>query len=552
MRHANSGAARPAAGDMPLSREGTLAGTWTLIRFILRRDRVRIPVWTVAVGGSIVGTALSYADTFPTQTDLDSRAELAGTPVFVAFNGPGFGLDNYTLGAMVAHETLYLAIILVALMSVFLTVRHTRAEEESGRAELVRSAVTGRHAMLASSLVVVSALNVVVGLLTAAGLSGIDRLDGRGSLTFGISMIAAGLVFTAVAAVVLQVTEYSRGAVGIGVAVLGASYAVRAVGDVSETGLSWLSPFAWSLHTRAYVDERWWPLLLSLTLAVVLTAAAIMLNARRDVVAGLMPARPGRPHASPRLTRLGGLPFRQQRAGMLAWTAGLALLGAAFGPLLSDIEEFVAENERVQEIVAAAQGATIIESFLGTITGMLALLATGFAVSSALRMRNEEAVGRLEPLLATGLPRHRWMAGYLIVMLGGSMIVMLAGSLTLGVTASIDQRDPALVFNLLAAGVVHMPAIWVVAMLAVALFGVLPRLAPAAWLVLGYGVIVSLLGPAIGLEESQLRNLSPFDHVPELPGAEFSIMPVVILSAIAVGLALAGLAGFRRRDLHAA
>ena len=39
-------------------------------------------------------------------------------------------------------------------MSILLVVRHTRADEETGRAELVGAGVVGRHAPLAAALVV--------------------------------------------------------------------------------------------------------------------------------------------------------------------------------------------------------------------------------------------------------------------------------------------------------------------------------------------------------------------------------------------------------------
>lgn len=530
-------------------RRGSLVGTRTLIRFVVRRDRVRMPVWIAAITVALLGTAQSYAETFPTQADLDQRAELAANPIFIAFNGPGHGLDNYTLGAMVANEALYLGVILVALMSVFLTVRHTRAEEESGRSELVRATVVGRHASTTAALAVVATVNVVVGLLTAAALSSLDELDGTGSLMFGASMIAAGLVFTAVAMVAAQITEHARGAVGIGVAALGVTYVLRAVGDVSGTGLSWLSPFAWSLETRAFVDERWWPLLVSLLLTLGLAAGAMVLSTRRDVGAGLVPPRPGAPRASDRLIRPDGFALRLQAGSLVAWAAGLMLLGASFGSLLADIEEFAADNEQVQDIIAAAEGGTLLESFLGTMTLMLALLATGCAIQSIMRLRGEEVAGRAEPLLATSLSRTRWVGGYLSVAMAGSALVLLAGSVGLGVTGAANQGDASLLFDLLAAGLVYVPAVWVVIGIVLALFGLAPRVVTAGWLVLVYGVVVFLLADAMDLP-GWTRNLSPFHHVPELPGAEFEAGPVFVLVALAAALIAAGIVGFRRRDVY--
>ena len=42
-------------------------------------------------------------------------------------------------------------------MAILLVVRHTRAEEETGRAELVGAGVVGRHAPLAAALITAGA-----------------------------------------------------------------------------------------------------------------------------------------------------------------------------------------------------------------------------------------------------------------------------------------------------------------------------------------------------------------------------------------------------------
>ena len=74
---------------------------------------------------------------------------------------------------------------------------------------------------------------------------------------------------------------------------------------------------------------------------------------------------------------------------------------------------------------------------------VLALLAGAYAVSSALRLTSEETSGRLEPLLATGLSRARWMLGTLTMTVLGSAAVLLAAGLGLGSTYALSTSDPA-------------------------------------------------------------------------------------------------------------
>jgi ABC-2 type transport system permease protein len=64
-------------------------------------------------------------------------------------------------------------------------------------------------------------------------------------------------------------------------------------------------------------------------------------------------------------------------------------------------------------------------------------------------------------------------------------------------------------------------------------------------------VLVALVGAALQLDQ-WVMDLSPFSHVPRLPGAGASAAPLVALAAVAVALGAAGLAGLRRRGIPVA
>src|SRR5690606_37476805 len=123
----------------------TFAGTGALLRFNLRRDRIRIPVWVLSLGLIMVTAPSTYVGLYPTAEDRTTQATVIGAnPAMKAMTGPGFGIDNYTYGAMIANEYLGFMLIFVGLMAAFIVVRHTRTEEETGRAELVRASTVGR------------------------------------------------------------------------------------------------------------------------------------------------------------------------------------------------------------------------------------------------------------------------------------------------------------------------------------------------------------------------------------------------------------------------
>lgn len=529
-----------------LVRTSGLTGALILTRFTARRERVRMAIWTLGVTALVVLTASSIKGLFPSQAALDQAAAAsANNAAVIAFNGPVQGLD--TVGGEVAFQAGSFGLVLVGLMSLLMIGRCTRAEEENGRTELLRAAALGRNAQTASALLIVTAMNVLIAVLATAGLVA-EGLPWIGSLTFGVSFLAVGLVFTALALLTAQLSQSSRTASAIAGVVLGFAFAIRAVGDIGDGRLSWLSPIGWSQKVRPYAGERWWPFLVPLAATVLLLLGARSLSARRDLGAGLVQPRPGPAEASAALGRPLGLAVRLQRASVLAWTAGVALLGFLYGTVANDIQSFVGDNKALQEVFAAAGGPSVVNAYFGTVMLVLALVAGGFAVASVQRMRSEETALLAEPVLATPIGRVRWMATYLTVSLGGSVLVMAGGGLGAGIPYAVEAHDAGRVPSLVGAALVQLPAIWLLVGVASALFGLLPRAMAAGWAVLTGCFVVGLLGEVLKLPR-WLSDLSPFEHTPALPAARLTLTPLAVLVAVALVLLAAGIGGFRHRDL---
>ena len=330
-------------------------------------------------------------------------------------------------------------------------------------------------------------------------------------------------------------------------AALGGAYLLRAAGDVGDGTLSWLSPIGWGQAMRPYAGERWWPLALSLAAAAALVAVAFALRARRDEGAGLVQPRPGPAAASTGLMRPLGLALRLQRGALFGWSAGLFFSGVSIGLTGNDAESLVGDNADLGDFLGGT-GGDIVDQYFAVSMLSMALIGAGFGIQAALRMRGEETSGRLEPLLATALSRRRWLAAYVGVALAGSVVVLGANGLGAGIAHAINSDDASRLPELLAAGLAPVPAVWVLVGATVALFGVVPRAAAAAWGVLGACFALSLLGPLLGLPDWVL-DLSPFQHVPQLPAADFSAAPLLALSAVAAALIALGAGAFRRRDI---
>ncbi|MFE5238710.1 MULTISPECIES: ABC transporter permease [unclassified Streptomyces] len=544
-------ATRTPAQARPLAGPGALTGTRTLLRFDLRRDRVRLPVWILAL---YLGT-LSTADKFTTlYADPEARASVMktmGGPAGLAMSGPRHYLDDYTFGAMLGHQMLGFTAVLTGLMSVLVVTRHTRDEEETNRAELVRSTVVGRHAHLAAALWTAVIANLALAALLAVTLGAMDLAPGgaTGPLLYGLAHAAVGIVFACVAAVTTQITAHTRGASGMALAVIGLAYALRAAGDAGgDDALSWLSPIGWVQRTYPYVDDNGWPLLLCLVFAALCAGAGFVLSTRRDVGAGLRATRPGSPEASGALLRPLGFALRLHRSVLAGFGAGLFLMGAMYGSVLGQADDMLKNIDQVQEALRRIGGATMAESFASMIMVILAVVASVHVVMAALRPRAEENAGRAEPLLATGLSRARWAGSHLAVALAGGTAMLLAAGLGIGLAGAASAGDPGLVLSLTGAALAYAPALWVTTAVAAVLFGWLPRAAQAAWAVPVYAFVTGYLGQLLRFPD-WMNGLSPFGHVPQLPAAPMEWTPLVVLTLVAAALLWLGLEGFRRRDL---
>lgn len=530
----------------------TLTGTGKLVRLILRRDRLLMPLWILFIGVVPLSVASSFAALYPTAAARQQFAAVSGpNATFVALYGRLFGSS---LGELVTWRCGFVPVI-VGLISLLTIIRHTRVEEESGRRELVASTAVGRNAGLAAALLATFGADLVLGCLIALGLMS-QHLPAVGSLALGLEFAAAGWAFAAIGGVAAQLTEGAGGARGIGISALGTAYLLRVGGDVSaQSGgafswLSWLSPIGWIQRMRPYDGDRWWILVLVAGMTGLIAAAAFALSARRDVGAGLLPARPGPATAAPHLRSPLALAWRLHRGLLASWFAGLAVVGVVLGGVANGIGNLVGGNRNLEDIFARLGGPRgIIDAYLAGMMGLLALLAAGYAIQATLRLRSEETSGRAESVLATAVGRLQWAGSHLVFSILGSAAVLLGAGATTGLTYGFAAGHPGReLVREAGAAMVQLPAVWVLVAVAVALVGLLPRLAAASWGALALCLLFGLVGAALQLSH-WLLDISPFSHIPKVPGGPVSVPPLASLLAIAVALGVAGLVGLRHRNI---
>jgi len=529
------------------------AGTGQLSRLAFRRDIAVLAACVFGIAALLAITARDLKVLYPTAAGRVAVAAKAGeNPALRFLLGQ---LNGTSVGAFLAARWAVWGAAFTVLLTIFIVVRHTRADEEAGRLELVGSAAVGRQAPLTAALLAAATANMAIALLTFVWLIGL-RMPVAGSAALALSISGCGLVFGGVAAIAAQLAVTARDARGVAIAALGAAFVLRAVGDSASAGLSrltWVSPLGWVELTRAFgsAGERWWVLTLPLAASAVLVAAAFMLAAWRDHSAGLLPDRPGRATASGLLRGPFGLAWRLQRPVLAAWLAAFVFAFAAFGSGANGIGSIIGGSARLRHyLLKIGYQATITDAYLSALMLIAGLAAAAYATSAVLRLRTEETGNLAEPVLASATGRTRWALSHISVAAVGACLLIAAAGLSAGLgygilTGSVSTQLP----QVLAAAAARLPAAIVLPAVAVLLFGLLPWESTAlAWTAVALAGVIAVFGPPLQWP-TWMMDISPFTQIPKLPGATVSAQPVLWLCAVALTMGTVGLAGLRRRDL---
>ncbi|MCL2402125.1 MAG: ABC transporter permease [Oscillospiraceae bacterium] len=525
---------------------GAFCNSGKLIKFMLRRERVNATLWL----GTLILFSVALVPAMADMFDPAARQALAETlqnPAMIAMMGPVFGADNYTAGAMYFGTMFLWMAIAVAVINILLIVRHTRADEEKGRAEVVRSLPVGRMAILNAAMILAFIVNVILAAFTGLGIAvlGVECMGFAASMLYGAALGVVGMFFAAVAALFSQLCASSRGALGYSGAALGVFYFMRAAGDVSNEAFSLLSPLGLAQRTQVYVGNYVWPVVILVLACAIMTVAAYRLNARRDIDQGFIAARPGARDG--RLKTPFGFTYRLVRNSLIAWFIIMLLLGASYGSLLGDIETFVAESEFYQMVIGANDEFTTAEMFVTMVNAMAALTCLVPVLMAVLKLRTEEREGRAEHLLTRSVSRIKYLSAFAAPALVMSVLFQLATAIGLYISAAAVLDVPVAFAFLVRSNLVYLPALWITLGVAIFLIGILPRATGAVWAYFGFSFFTAFMGRMLNLP-GWLVRLSPFGYIPQLPVDEIRYSVLLTLITVAAVLTALGFVFYKRRD----
>jgi ABC-2 type transport system permease protein len=525
----------------------------------LRRDRWQLAIWVLGIGALALFSATAIQQTYGEQS---SRAEILqvalATPAILMLRGLARGPD---IGAFTFFQIYSFLALLAGLMSTFLAVRHSRAEEESGSAELIASTPAGRLTPAVATFLHGTAANVLVALAVFAGFSA-KGLDPAGSLVAGAATGAVGLAFLGVGLFVAQLMGTSRGANGFSSALVVLAYILRGIGDAAGTpnadgtvmtagAASWFSPIGWGQQTFAFTGDRWWPLLLPLALAVVCGGAAWLILERRDSGASVWGALPGRTSARPGLNSPTALALRLQTGSIIGWALGGLAMGLLAGSLGSAIAAANIADSNVTAALRAmlqSQGVSLTQLLISVMFSIAGVLAAACGLQAVIRLRQEEAAGTAELLLAAPVGRMHWLVSYML--LGTASVVLVMFLTAFGAWASLTgsadtSMDGWAVWE---TAVAQLPAALIYLAVPALVFVLWPSATIAVgWALLGAGVVLGIFGGMVGLDQS-IRDISPFSHTPVPNGSTTDWSGAWWMLAIAALAAVVAVIGMRRRE----
>jgi len=567
--------------------ENSLSLTW----FMLKRERIVSSVWIAGLVVAIVGLVPGMREALDADSQIALFAMLEN-PSLVAMMGPPYALINETFGSLYTSLMLLICAFTVGLMNVFLVIRHTRADEEKWRYEVVRSLPVGRLANLNAALITAVIVNVILAVLIGLGMYafGDSSMDFNGSMLWGAALGVTGLVFAAIAALFSQLCSNSRSAIGYSFGALMMLYLLRAPGDMEirivsgsvvtggSEGLALFSPLGLVLRTQAYAGDFWWPIFVLLGVTAVIVILAFYFNSIRDIDQGLIPARRGRSEGSALVRTPFGLSFKLLRTGIIIWIIGMFSLGYAYGTVAGDVDQFMASNEMWQQLMigptgiqamndagltpdqileqirtaVSAMGYTLTELFMSTITNIMGVFTLVPLFLFILRAKNEEKDGRTEAILATPTSRYKYLASFAVIAFISAIVIQFVLALSLYSSAMqelTDQSELSLKF-LIEANMVYVPAQWVMLGIAILLIGLVPKATGILWGYFTFTLFFMFFG-RMNIFPDWLQKFTPFGYIPQLPMDEINYLTMGILTAVAAALTCTGFILYSKRDINA-
>lgn len=527
----------------------TASPTGALVRRAFADGRIRTIcfAWLFAVLAYI--QPVSYRTTYPTLTDRLAFAHNFGDNKAVRLFY-GVPRDLLSVGGYTAWRVGGTLALFAAVWGMLAAVRALRAEEDSGRRELVLAGIVSRHGVYLTSLAAIGLGTLLLWLACFVGLV-LARLPAGSSAFLALATCSVIPVFVGVGAVASQLAPTRRMAIELSAGAFGIAFVLRVIADTSS-GLGWLrwtTPLGWVEEMRPFAGSRPVVLLAPLVLSVVLLVASGVMAGRQDVGDAVLRAHD---EAAPRLRLLSSptaFALRAEQFSLAIWAVSLGAFASIIGVISKSVSSAGISKSLQRELEKLGSGSILSpRGYVGFSSIFFVLALSLFACAQIGAARHEESEQQLETQLALPVSRVRWLIGRLVLAVAGALLLAVCvglfgwlGTTSQGVELSLGQ--------MLLSGINALPTALLFLGIGTLAYGVVPRASSG----IAYGLVIvaflwNLFGALLGAPD-WLIKLTPFEHVGLVPATPFRAVSALVMVLVGALAAAGGVAAFRRRDL---
>jgi len=531
--------------------------TWFLTRFSLKRDWLKLVLWSVTLIVLFGAVAAKFTDIYSSQSSIDEIVKTLKSPSMVSLFGKLSGSAPYTTADVFAGEMTVFMAMMAAIMNFSIIIKNTRGEEDSGLLEIIQSHSVGKLSNLASSLIELFIVNLLIGLFYSIGLqvANLSGTDTNGNFLLGLGLGASGFMFAAIAAFLAQLVDNSRSATILSYIVFGIMYIARMSTDVSNPKTTWFVPFGWVEKFSTYQENNWLPVFLMLGLSLILCVAALWVNNHRDIGSGIIATKPGRAKASVFLRGPLSLFWRLNRTSIIVWVVGLMILGFTYGSIFNTIGDILKTNPTMATLFGAGAihkaNILIIKHFVAILMIVFGVLALFPGIQIINYLKTGEAKGYLELIHSKPVSRNYLFTSVLVLGILTSLAALFAGMLGLQLGGASVMKHPIELSVFIKAFYAYISPVLVILGLSACIVGWLPKISSFGYLYAGFALFVGYFGKLIDLPK-WVGKLTPFGYIPNVPVNKLDAGTMWWQIGIAVLLIIIGYIGYHVRDLKSA
>lgn len=520
------------------------------IKFIFKKDKVKLIVWTLALVLYGVGFVPIFQGILDTSTSSQVIVDTMKNPAMIAMVGPVFVEDAYTIGSIYANYMLVFSAIIAATMNIFIIANNTKKDEEYGASELLLSLPLGRYSILAGNLIIAFILNLIILLATAFGMVAISAEIGlKGAFIFSSAIYGFGFLFACITALFSQIFTRYRSVLTYSFLTLFVFYLIRAIGDVSLELLSYISPLGLITRTENFVNDYTWPLVLLLVEILLVLGITFVLAKNRDLGSGLVAEKSGKTKASPLLRGVKTFAFKLSRNSIIIWSLVIFVFSAMYGSVFGDLENYITTSELLRNMFTIDGPNSITEQFIALLMVIMSMISTIPSLTILHRILSEEKKGYSEQILTKEVSRFHYLISFFIISILASVLFQVLVALGFWSVGSIYLESIPSLTTFLISALIYLPAIWLMVGISILLIGFAPKFAWINYLFLGYNFMIVYMGRLLDFPQI-LEDLTPFGNVVQYPLEALTWTSSLVMLGLFVVFSVVGFIGYRKRDLR--